>query len=93
LAALSIKMALSRTASLVEMTSTLASLAKSVSLASSAPRGLLYRDSNSDATQKHEIPLPIPNWLLFAIGQKYPLSFEKIAQYFVRENGLYPNEK
>jgi hypothetical protein len=25
---------------------------------------------------------------LFAIGQKYPLSFEKIAQYFVRDKIL-----
>jgi hypothetical protein len=26
-----------------------------------------------------------PSWLLFAIGQKYSLSFEKIGTYFVRE--------
>jgi hypothetical protein len=31
--------------------------------------------------------------LLFAIGQKYPLSFEKIAQYFVRENGRQQQQK
>jgi hypothetical protein len=31
--------------------------------------------------------------LLFSFGQKYPLSFEKIAQYFVRENGRQQQQR
>jgi hypothetical protein len=50
------------------------------SSATSATNGLVEHDGKIN-------PNGLASKLIFAIGQKYPLSFEKIAQYFVRENG------
>jgi hypothetical protein len=57
------------------------------SSATSATNGLVKHDS------KINLNGPASKLIVNAIGQKYPLSFEKIAQYFVRENGRHQQQR